>query len=1699
MDASQQGHLQQQQQQQQQQAFLATPLPLMMPSSSSSFERQPLEHAQGTVLVKQEEEETVHRLPLPPSTPSGALSEVMRDVQERQGQMHMQQHIKEEADHRAAMRQRFLRQDPAFNTDTGVQVQPPVTSLPAHLQGNGVAFCSEQFAREMKLMQQHQVPSSTFARVRDVSEHSTSSTDEGEGGSGSDSTPRVRPGAASSFSSPSTSSALSNVKREGALHHQQQRGRGEEHAANATFHAMQIVSDVDDSAAVVNMSLNSSAESSSNQNAGWNAKHQQDLLQRHLHSAGADSRPPSDEFLDEESPASAMSSSLSGSGGVPASPLKTSAAHQQHSSSSSLPPASLSTVLPLSPESLAIAAAGGGIGASLLGGMQPRTKRGQGVSCHSCKTSKDTNSLFHCQNKGEKNIKKRRCRKKYCEICLKRSYPSCLPADAAAIAVWQCPSCLMQCLCASCQRRDAEKALQAQQATATSPKGAASAAAAGPTTKGSSPSNGALQSPSSKSKQQQAQGQRNGAGAGGAGAGMSFSMPSSRSHTPHTSVKTDPAHFHQPLSPQQCSQQQVHQVQQQHHSPHGVPGLEHYGGTNMGIGFLGARPPMHMEDFEAGGIGGAHHPHPVGAGGAHVDEVLFGSGGMEYTDPNSRVHASNSSFMGPGHTPTQHTQLHHQSPSQRVLSSSAAGSPSLSGQKRKMGRHSRDPSPLPPAALVTLSRNSSGSTRFANTDERSMQQQQLQQQQLIFDAANVPLQTFASLTATVPLPQSHTRQTRAASAHERRHSVSSALSEFTTHADAASHAVWAAQATQTHHQHYQLQNQMAQQLAQGHMQLHQAASLIPGAASRCSSYSSISMLQPSSVSQGDSGFSTPVSYGPGQPVQHHGYSHSHSQSHTPPHVRIPSHSGVGGGGHGQVMSTPHGRSGSAMLSPSSTSRFLHQGGADVSLHELSRGSSHASSTPVGSSTPASPFRMLTLSNGSPSGNASSSDFTSPPSVNTAPLSLSSTTTSTSLSSARDRERAAGAFSPLSMTTSPIAHGADGQYAQLQQHEESGAATMEQSGTSGQQQRYSKMRAQLQQPKSLNSPPLSGSTGTAPSGYRSLNMSTSAAAGSNSPGQAQGLAEADRMRVLQQQQMEWMRLQQQIRKKQQEVYREQQLLQMQQQQRQGDRATPEHQRQLENPELRTPPRKLQRADLSNVPATSLRNALIGLGTTQGSFLSGGSNRRRVPMHPLGLQPVALAAPLSDSHAHRVLQSHHHERRFSESMIDETTQAFLMEQEVVGSGAYIVDPSLPHSPVEQDAVLTMRPSRAAAAARHLMLDGVATLPDAPASVAMQRHQSEPAGGASRVNSRDNSVDNTARCDYSARDEHEPRAGSPPPARALDLPAAAAAGQSLLVSPQPVVSQPSRLRSWSEPVAPSADLVLLMSSMHASQQCAAGASAQHEGSTAGLAQVDEGMDAEEGVSVELRPLSAVAQPNNRNDALPSQHRQSPQSRVLPASILVPDSGRSLLHPQQGAASLLFTPLPSSSPLATLFTPSPMPSMSPPDHTHASILPHSTTPPVSVSVTGSSSSSSASSGNLSLSINVHASSVGHPSSFAVLSASPSAFMAPFSPMPLQLGAVVPGMAGSTTNHGGLSASAAPSPGFTLMFPSSHVGLPSAGAAVTSFMSTPHHPLPSSSPHGLDSLRVPGPGLLFPSGSPQGSPLPPLDATEMIKPMEFV
>ena len=72
-----------------------------------------------------------------------------------------------------------------------------------------------------------------------------------------------------------------------------------------------------------------------------------------------------------------------------------------------------------------------------------------GNSCHQCKTAKDASLLMFCTSAAEKGVRKRRCRKKYCESCLRRSYnpEAAFPSDN-----WVCPSCQGFCVCAACSR-----------------------------------------------------------------------------------------------------------------------------------------------------------------------------------------------------------------------------------------------------------------------------------------------------------------------------------------------------------------------------------------------------------------------------------------------------------------------------------------------------------------------------------------------------------------------------------------------------------------------------------------------------------------------------------------------------------------------------------------------------------------------------------------------------------------------------------------------------------------------------------------------------------------------------------------------------------------------------------------------------------------------------------------------------------------------------------------------------------------------------------------------------------------------------------------------------------------------------------------------------------------------------------------------
>ena len=79
----------------------------------------------------------------------------------------------------------------------------------------------------------------------------------------------------------------------------------------------------------------------------------------------------------------------------------------------------------------------------------PKSPPTNGNSCHQCKTAKDSSLLLFCSSAAEKGVRKRRCRKKYCESCLRRSYN---PEVATPSLQWVCPSCAGFCVCAACSR-----------------------------------------------------------------------------------------------------------------------------------------------------------------------------------------------------------------------------------------------------------------------------------------------------------------------------------------------------------------------------------------------------------------------------------------------------------------------------------------------------------------------------------------------------------------------------------------------------------------------------------------------------------------------------------------------------------------------------------------------------------------------------------------------------------------------------------------------------------------------------------------------------------------------------------------------------------------------------------------------------------------------------------------------------------------------------------------------------------------------------------------------------------------------------------------------------------------------------------------------------------------------------------------------
>lgn len=74
-----------------------------------------------------------------------------------------------------------------------------------------------------------------------------------------------------------------------------------------------------------------------------------------------------------------------------------------------------------------------------------------GSSCHQCKSRRLFNDLTYCT--GNLDKKKKNCRKKYCEHCLKKFYKED-PVDIPDMKEWVCPSCRKLCSCAACRRRE---------------------------------------------------------------------------------------------------------------------------------------------------------------------------------------------------------------------------------------------------------------------------------------------------------------------------------------------------------------------------------------------------------------------------------------------------------------------------------------------------------------------------------------------------------------------------------------------------------------------------------------------------------------------------------------------------------------------------------------------------------------------------------------------------------------------------------------------------------------------------------------------------------------------------------------------------------------------------------------------------------------------------------------------------------------------------------------------------------------------------------------------------------------------------------------------------------------------------------------------------------------------------------------------
>ena len=88
-------------------------------------------------------------------------------------------------------------------------------------------------------------------------------------------------------------------------------------------------------------------------------------------------------------------------------------AEQQHSDSAPSSPSSAPSSPPNSPQ---------------LDSKSASSAAAAGNSCHQCKTAKDASLLLFCTSAAEKGVRKRRCRKKYCDSWSARRHSSLLHA-----------------------------------------------------------------------------------------------------------------------------------------------------------------------------------------------------------------------------------------------------------------------------------------------------------------------------------------------------------------------------------------------------------------------------------------------------------------------------------------------------------------------------------------------------------------------------------------------------------------------------------------------------------------------------------------------------------------------------------------------------------------------------------------------------------------------------------------------------------------------------------------------------------------------------------------------------------------------------------------------------------------------------------------------------------------------------------------------------------------------------------------------------------------------------------------------------------------------------------------------------------------------------------------------------------------------